>query len=88
MTTTTAHRRMVAEMERRLASARQLIERMVERYEEDRAKYAAQREADYRSWSAATGEAHADGVLGGLQMALDHLHAAFDDRERDWMYQR
>ena len=77
-----------AEVAKRLASARDMIQRMIDMYEEDKAKYAALADADPRSWTAATGEAHARGVLGGLQESLTILHTAFDDPERDWMYRR
>ena len=84
--TTTTHRRTVAEMEKRLADARELIEKMRAHAE---AEYAARGDYDiHESYSTSTGRSFDHGTRCGLDQALQIITACFDDPERDWMYQR
>ena len=74
--TTTTHRRTVAEMERRLADARQMMQSL-----------AADRRADAERLGHRDG-AFDHGAACGYEGALQLLTACFDDPDRDWMYQR
>lgn len=75
--TTAMRRRTVAEMEKRLADARRMIESM---------RADAEKEATEKYPLGRPGHDYAAGRSSGLDSALYFLTACFDDPERDWMY--